>query len=197
MNLTLAACLSVFLVSGLAAAHAQTTPAKSVGKKSWPTEVQKVTIPASDGVEQPSIWYAPDIPGKKPLLVGLHTWSSSYNSAGGDAIYAEWCIKQGWAFIHPHFRGPNHTPQAMGSDRAVQDIVEAVEWARKQTAIDETRIYLIGGSGGGHMSLLMAGRHPEIWAAVSAWCGISDINAWHEFHTRGTKPGKYALDIEK
>jgi hypothetical protein len=32
------------------------------------------------------------------------------------------------------------------------------------------------------MALLMAGRHPEIWAGVSAWCPISDIKKWCEFH---------------
>jgi dienelactone hydrolase len=104
-------------------------------------------------------------------------------------------IAQGWAFVHPDFRGPNWTPQALGSDRAVQDVVEAVEWAKKQTAVDETRIYLIGVSGGGHMAMLMAGRHPEIWAGVSAWCGIGDVARWHAEHTKNGKSDKYAENI--
>lgn len=184
-------------LSPLSNAQSTKPPVRSVAKLTWPTEVQKVDIPVTDNTLQPAMWYAPEDSSPKPLLVGLHTWSSRYDSAGGDAIFADWCIKQGWAFIHPHFRGPNNSSLAMGSDRAVQDIVEAVEWAKKQTAIDNYRIYLIGGSGGGHMSLVMAGRYPEIWAGVSAWCGISDIAAWHEFHSKGSMPGKYALDIEK
>jgi poly(3-hydroxybutyrate) depolymerase len=107
---------------------------------------------------QKAMWFTPASSEKKPLLVGLHTWSSNFASAGGDAVYAEWAIAQGWAFVHPDFRGPNWTPQALGSDRAVQDVVEAVEWAKKQTSVDETRIYLIGVSGGGHMAMLMAGQ---------------------------------------
>ena len=161
----------------------------------WPAKVTKVEIPASDGVMQPAMWFSPESAEKKPLLVGLHTWSSQYSSAGGDAVYAEWCIAQGWAFVHPHFRGPNWTPEALGSDRAVQDVVEAVEWAKKQTAVDETRIYLIGVSGGGHMAMLMAGRHPEIWAGVSAWCGIGDVARWHAEHTKNGKSDKYAENI--
>ena len=161
----------------------------------WPAKVTKVEIPASDGVMQPAMWFAPAAAEKKPLLVGLHTWSSQYSSAGGDAVYAEWCIAQGWAFVHPHFRGPNWTPEALGSDRAVQDVVEAVEWAKKQTAVDESRIYLIGVSGGGHMAMQMAGRHPEIWAGVSAWCGISDVARWHAEHTKNGKSDKYAENI--
>ena len=158
--------------------------------------MQKVSIPCSDGQSQNAMWYAPPGDGNKPLLVGLHTWSSNFASLAGDGLYADWCIKQGWAFIHPDFRGPNRTPSAMGSDRAVQDIVEAVAWAQKTTRVDATRIYLVGVSGGGHMALLMAGRHPELWAAVSAWCGISDIAQWHADHTKGGVPDKYAGDIE-
>lgn len=163
--------------------------------QNWPAQVTKVEIPASDRVMQKAMWFAPASTEKKPLLVGLHTWSSNYASAGGDAVYAQWAVAQGWAFVHPDFRGPNWTPQALGSDRAVQDVVEAVEWAKKQTAIDETRIYLIGVSGGGHMAMLMAGRHPEIWAGVSAWCGIGDVARWHTEHTKDGKSDKYAQNI--
>lgn len=144
---------------------------------------------------QKAMWFTPASSEKKPLLVGLHTWSSNFASAGGDAVYAEWAIAQGWAFVHPDFRGPNWTPQALGSDRAVLDVVEAVEWAKKQTSVDETRIYLIGVSGGGHMAMLMAGRHPEIWAGVSAWCGIGDVARWHAEHTKNGKSDRYAENI--
>jgi len=162
----------------------------------WPASVKPVNIPVSDGAEQQAMWFTPDSSEKKPLLVGLHTWSSNYASAGGGRVYAEWCIAQGWAFVHPDFRGPNNTPQALGSDRAVQDVVEAVEWAKKQTNIDDSRIYLIGVSGGGHMAMLMAGRHPEIWAGISAWCGIGDVARWHGEHTKNGKSDRYAQNIE-
>ena len=164
--------------------------------KGWPAEVSKVEIPCSDGVKQPAIWFTPAKKGKKPLLVGLHTWSSTFASAGGDAVYAKWCIEQGWAFVHPDFRGPNWTPSALGSDRAVQDVVEAVAWAKTQTEVDDSRIYLIGVSGGGHMAMLMAGRHPELWAGVSAWCGIVDVAKWHREHVKDGKQDKYAKNIE-
>jgi len=35
------------------------------------------------------------------------------------------------------------------------------------------------------MAMLMAGRHPDVWAAASAWVGISDLVAWHRFHADG------------
>ncbi|MBK8092767.1 MAG: prolyl oligopeptidase family serine peptidase [Verrucomicrobiaceae bacterium] len=163
--------------------------------QNWPSQVVQVGIPASDGATQQAMWFAPDVAEKKPLLVGLHTWSSDFKSAGGDAVYAEWAISQGWAFVHPDFRGPNWTPAALGSDRAVQDVVEAVAWAKKQTAVDDARIYLIGVSGGGHMAMQMAGRHPEIWAGVSAWCGIGDVGRWFHEHTKAGKSDRYAQNI--
>lgn len=182
-----------FLMS-LATLAATVSHAQSIN--GWPVEVTKVEIPCSDGVKQAAMWFNPSAKGKKPLLVGLHTWSSSFASAGGDAVYAKWCIDQGWIFIHPDFRGPNWTPPAMGSDRAVQDVVEAVAWAKTQAEVDETRVYLIGVSGGGHMAMQMAGRRPELWAAVSAWCGIADIAQWHREHLKDGKPDRYAQNIE-
>lgn len=181
------------LLSLLLFTVAATSTAPSAG---WPAETSRVEIPCSDGAQQQAIWFTPKTVGKKPLLVGLHTWSSTFASAGGDAVYAKWCIDQGWAFIHPDFRGPNWTPPALGSDRAVQDVVEAVAWAKTQTEIDESRIYLVGVSGGGHMAMLMAGRHPELWAGVSAWCGIADVAQWHREHLKDGKPDRYAQNIE-
>jgi poly(3-hydroxybutyrate) depolymerase len=189
---------TLLLLAGPAFAQIPASAARAnpVASMKWPAQVTKVEIPCSDGATQPAMWYAPPGVKKKPLLVGLHTWSSHYASAGGDAVYAVWSIDQGWAFVHPHFRGPNNTAEAMGSDRAVQDVVEAVAWAKQQTDIDESRIYLIGVSGGGHMAMQMAGRHPEIWAGVSAWCGLSDIAQWHAEHLKAGKPDRYAQNIE-
>ena len=46
------------------------------------------------------------------------------------------------------------------------------------------------------MAMLMAGHHPERFSAVSAWVGISDLAAWHQFHMKDGKPQKYAQMIE-
>ena len=42
----------------------------------------------------------------------------------------------------------------------------------------------------------MAGRHPELWAGISAWCGISDIAQWHADHVKDGTPDRYARNIE-
>ena len=133
---------------------------------------------SADDTEQPALWYAPETKKPAPLLVALHTWSGGYTQGWGGA-YAKWCIKKNWILIYPNFRGPNKRPEATGSELVVKDIVSAVEYAKQHANVDEKRIYLVGASGGGYTSLLMAGRAPEIWAGVSAWVPISDLKAWH------------------
>lgn len=146
-------------------------------------------ISSADNSEQPAMFYAPASPKAVPLIVALHTWSGNYKQRSYKDIEA-WCEKNGWAYIHPNFRGPNKRPEATGSDKVIQDIVDAVKYAEKNANIDRSAIYLLGLSGGGYTALLMAGRHPEIWAGVSAWVPISDLKAWRE-------QGRYVADIVK
>ena len=146
--------------------------------KGWSAGVSDVRYRSdADNTDQPALWYTPATLDAVPLLVCLHTWSSNYLTP--EKFYSDWCIEKGWAMVRPNFRGPNSTPAGCGSELAVKDVLAAVAWAKMQRKIDPDRIYLMGGSGGGHMSLLMAGRSPETWAAVSAWCPISDIARWH------------------
>ena len=160
----------------------------------WPAGVREVRYPSNaDKTEQPALFYSPAAKEPRPLLVGLHTWSSDYKN-GYDIPYAKWCVEQGWVFIHPNFRGPNRRPEACGSELMVKDISSAVEWAAKQAAVDRDRIYLVGTSGGGHAALLLAGRLPGLWAGVSAWVGISDLSAWHSECKKAKR--KYWHDIE-
>jgi len=155
-------------------------------------------LSSADGSEQHAMFYAPDAQEPVPLLVVLHTWSGDYKQTF-HAKCTEWCIKKGWACIHPDFRGPNNRPQATGSELVVKDIVSAVEFSKKRTDIDSSQIYLLGSSGGGYAALLMAGRHPEIWAGVSAWVPILDLKTWHSECSESNKAEvrRYALDIEK
>jgi pimeloyl-ACP methyl ester carboxylesterase len=164
----------------------------------WPADVREVSYKSpADKSLQPALFWSPAGPKKqRPLLVGLHTWSADYRQTGSSLAYLAWCKQQGWIFIHPNFRGRNRTAAALGSDLAVADVVGAVEYAKSQAAVDSRRIYLIGASGGGHMALLMAGRHPEIWAGVSSWVPISDLAAWHRQSTENTKFLGYAKQME-
>lgn len=132
-----------------------------------------------DQTEQPARFYPSPAPGPQPVLVQLHTWSSDMDSFDPD----EWVVaarKHNWHVVLPHFRGPNKNPEACASPASRQDILDAVEAVKGRVAVDASRIYLCGVSGGGHMALAMAAHSPNTWAAVSAWVGISDLAAWHD-----------------
>ena len=159
----------------------------------WPEEIQEIKYrSAADGTDQPALHFAPSTKEARPLLVGLHSWSSDYRQA--NTSYGQWAVNHDWHFIHPNFRGRNRTPSSMGSELAVQDILSAVSWAKQQGNVDPNRIYVIGASGGGYASLLMAGRAPELWAGVSAWVPISDLVKWHAETT--ARKLRYAGEIE-
>lgn len=160
-------------------------------------DAKHVEIPSTkDGTLQPAWFYIPYPPSPTPLplLVALHTWSADYMQENG--FLAE-CKKRKWVMIQPNFRGPNNKPEACGSNLAVQDVLDAVEYARKNAPVDERRIYLVGASGGGFMALVMAHRAPHVWAGVSAWVPITDLFAWHRECKATNPPRRYYIDIEK
>jgi pimeloyl-ACP methyl ester carboxylesterase len=144
---------------------------------------------------QPAIFFKAKSAEPRPLLVALHTWSYDHSRVYEE--YAAICKKNDWNMIFPKFRGPNWTPEACGSDFVVSDIEDAVAFMKQKTNVDPNRVYLVGGSGGGHCSLLLAGRRPDLWAAVSSWCPISDIAAWHRQCINTPRFAHYAEHIEK
>ena len=156
--------------------------------------LSEVKVPSSaDDSLQWTRFFAPSSPEPVPLVVILHSWSANWKQTLHRPI-EDYCVKKGWAYLHPDFRGPNRRPQATGSALVVSDIVDAVEYACKETKVDRKRIFLIGTSGGGYTSLVMAGHRPGLWAGVSAWVPISDLRAWHmECKAKGRK---YFRDIE-
>ena len=150
----------------------------AAGKKQIMSQTAVVEYPCKyDNTRQRAVCVFAKGKEARPLLVVLHTWGGS--SRQDCSRYAAYCLKNNWNMIYPEFRGPNKNPLACGSEAVVSDIADAVAYMKKQARVDHDRVYLIGGSGGGHAALLMAGRHPELWTAVSAWCPITDIAAWH------------------
>ena len=132
--------------------------------------------PSDRSMQPAQVQFAPD--GKpRPLVVALHTWSADLTQSWEK--FRARCEERNWHCIYPLFRGPNWNRKACGSDLVVSDIESAVEYAKSVCPVDEQRIYLIGGSGGGHASLLMAGRTPQLWTAISSWCPITDLIKWH------------------
>lgn len=133
-----------------------------------------------DSSPEPSLFAKSDLPGKRPLLVFLHTWSFDRNNQKCRLPYAE---KRGFHLLLPEFRGANlaknpRAQEACGSKLARQDIKDAIDYVIANYEVDTENVFIIGQSGGGHMALLMAGFIPEYFRAVAAFVPITDLSKW-------------------
>jgi dipeptidyl aminopeptidase/acylaminoacyl peptidase len=155
--------------------------------------IQDIRITSTaDGTDQPALWLPPAGDRDRPLIVILHSSSAEYLQHAG-IPYAMFAAENGWAVIAPQFRGVNDHPEAMGSELAVQDVIDAIDFAVAQEGVDPSRVYTVGYSGGGTMSLLLAGRHPDRVTAVVAWGPPYDLIA---FYQQSLQAGRhYAPDI--
>lgn len=168
----------------------------SRGPSKWERSVpgiERLSIPSTlDDAEQPLFWLPPGGEGDQPLLVILHSWSSTYTQHAG-IPFAMWAQENGWAVVAPEFRGINDDANAVGSELAVQDAVDAIDFATAHDSVDSNRVYVVGYSGGGMMALLLAGRHPDKVTAVSAWGPPADLVDFYGYsRARGRR---YAGDI--
>ncbi|MCU0403297.1 MAG: GDSL-type esterase/lipase family protein [Chitinophagaceae bacterium] len=164
-----------------------------VESKHWPPGFKKVNITSSlDSYAQPAIVFESSDSKPQPLIVSLHTWSGDYLQTDSLAfdIY-----RRNWNYIHPDFRGPNNKPIACGSNAAIQDVDDAIQWAIQSLKVDPNEVHIVGVSGGGYLAMMcyMQLKYPA--KSFSSWVGISDLEAWYyESLGRGQK---YAGDVLK
>lgn len=158
---------------------------------SFPGRHRIQVVSSMDGSSQDSCLILPSgyvhLSSPIPLVVVLHTWSDDCEQRLSD--WESEADQRGWFYLFPNFRGKNDKPEACGSTLAQMDILDAVQWVKRHYSVDSERIYLGGVSGGGHMTLLMVGCHPEVWTAASAWVGITDLRDWFQTHS-GDKYGE-------
>ena len=152
-----------------------------VGEK---MEQKQILVKSSlDREMQPCLFYEAEGEEKRPLLVGLHTWSMDrFNQIDNMLPYAE---KHGFHLLLPEFRGPNipsnpNARKACGSKYVVHDIKDAIEYCIENFNVDSENIFLLGASGGGQIALLMSANYPKLFRAVGAFVPVCDVKSWYE-----------------
>ncbi len=157
------------------------------------TKLTQTTLKSTFDATQQPIRYHAASDKKAPALIFLHSWSADLNmNPGGWLPEAH---QRGWSFVMPNFRGPNSNPLACASPAAIQDVLDATDFALHTLHADPSRIYIAGGSGGGHMTMVMAAAHPHRFTAASEYCGISDLTAWYNHHAKDGIVKNYAKMI--
>jgi len=130
-----------------------------------------------DNAWQKMYYYKSTNTTRQPLIVSLHQWSGNYADLKNSL--AEETKQKNWHYVHPDFRGASNNPNAGGSDLAINDIDDAIEWAIQKFNVDASKIYVVGASGGGFATLCAYGRLKHKVASFTAWVPISDLGAWY------------------
>ncbi len=148
--------------------------------------IQEIFIRSTlDQTLQPALWWHSPSPEKRPLLVGLHTWSFDRFNQVEDLLPL--AKELNFNLILPEFRGPNltvnpHPTEACASELAMRDIRDAVDHVLSNGWADSDHVFLYGASGGGHMALMMAGYCPDYFEAIASFVPITDLKKWADYN---------------
>ncbi len=158
-------------------------------------DAEVVTYKSFDGLEIEALLFRPDPEVANGYTVlwphGGPQWAErkSYRSLFQILVAA------GYVVFAPNFRGSTgygtrfmkmverdwgHGPRL--------DNIAGVEWLIEQGIADRDKIFLIGGSYGGYMTLLLHGRHPEYWRACVDICGPYNLFTFYESVPEHWKP---------
>ncbi len=138
-------------------------------------EVVEIKSSLDDNVQKAYI-YKTRSDKPKPLIVSLHTWSGDYRQ--NDEI-AKLCKGKDINYIHPNFRGANNTKQACCSNLAINDIDDSILFAKANSNVDTSKIYIVGVSGGGYATLCTFMKSKHQIKKFSAWASITNLTTWY------------------
>jgi pimeloyl-ACP methyl ester carboxylesterase len=128
--------------------------------------------------------------GPIPLVFGPHAfgWSVDEDYRGG-CVGLKAPAHHGWSGVPSDLGVAVLQPEghhrivercSMGYEGVVRDVPAWIEAVDAVVPVDRARIYACGLSMGGLESLLMAGHHPDLFAAVFVFNPVVDPAAWHD-----------------
>ncbi|WP_223700028.1 S9 family peptidase [Sutcliffiella deserti] len=101
--------------------------------------------------------------------------------------YFQLLVNRGYSIFAPNFRGSSN--YGLKYMKMVEgdwghgprlDNIQGLEWLIENGFADREKIFLMGGSYGGYMALLLHGRHPEYFKAVIDIFGVSNLFSFIE-----------------
>ncbi|WP_106495403.1 S9 family peptidase [Lentibacillus sp. Marseille-P4043] len=145
-------------------------------------EPEVISYKSYDGMEIESLLFKAD-----PELDNGHTifWPHGGPQAAERKTFRsmfQCFLNRGYSIFAPNFRGSTGygssfvklVEQDWGEGPRL-DCVAGIEWLFANNISDRDKLFLVGGSFGGYMALLLHGRHPEYFKAVVDIFGPSDL----------------------
>ncbi len=115
-----------------------------------------------------------------PLVIGLTHWGGYMESVipnyptANHAFYSPEVTSRGWLLLAPD-RGNYHVATTAFQHR----LMEMLDHVIARYAVDTSRIYIMGISGGGYRSAVMGAKYPDRFAAVVDIKGPTDMKQWY------------------
>ena len=145
--------------------------------ENWRKDITVVEIPSQDSGEvQYAYAHLVQSQELKPLVVSLHAWMDDYRKTDPLSVLV---ADESWNYIHPDFQGPNWTKEACLSEKALNDIDTAIDYAIEHGAVDPDNIFIVGASGGGYATLGAYLKSKHKVKGFQSWVPISDLTAWY------------------
>ncbi|MCZ7541025.1 MAG: prolyl oligopeptidase family serine peptidase [Anaerolineae bacterium] len=145
------------------------------GHKFWPATFES----SEGGVIQ--AWLAtPDSDGPYPTIVHAHGGPVDVMTELFSPVAQGW-VDHGFAYCSVNYRGSTTFGKAfekaiwgrLGTCE-VNDIADACAWLVAEGIADSQRLFMVGGSYGGYLTLLTAGKRPDLLAGGVAVAAIAD-----------------------
>jgi len=143
-----------------------------------------------DGIRVSARLYMPsealDFHGKRPIVYYLHGGPQGQERPDFSWFsmpLIQYLTLQGFAVFVPNVRGSTgyglsytkHVDRDWGGNDRLDHVHAITEVLPKDDRLDVSRTGLVGRSYGGYMTLTLAGRHPDLWAAAVDMFGPYDL----------------------
>ncbi|SFI96597.1 S9 family peptidase [Thermoflavimicrobium dichotomicum] len=158
-------------------------------------EPEVLTYPSYDGLEIEALFFRahPEI-SNKHVILWPHGGPQHAERKQFRALF-QFLLHRGYSIFAPNFRGS--TGYGHSFCKMVErdwghgprlDNITGVEWLIQNGYADRDKLLLMGGSYGGYMALLLAGRHADYFKAVVDIFGVSNLFSFIESVPEDWKP---------
>ena len=145
-------------------------------------EPETVTYSSFDGLNiEASLYKAHAENSNGHMIIWPHGGPQSAETHSFRALF-QFLLNSGYSIFTPNFRGSSRyglsfmkMVEGEWGNGPRHDMVAGIDWLIEQGLADKEKVFLMGGSFGGYMALLLHGRHSEYFKAVVDIFGPSDL----------------------